>query len=248
MIRTILVDDESNALDILDYTIKNSCPEIEVVDKCSTIENAFNSIKSQKPDLVFLDIDLGNRTSFELLDMFAPISFKVIFVTAHNDYAIKAFKYAAIDYILKPITSNDLLEAVKKLPSNLLEKSNLDLLNQQLLKKSFQTKIAVNTGKTIEIVDIESIVYIQADEHYSMCYLKEGKKIHANKSIKEFEEILVPHNFYRLHKSYLINLHQIKTIDTKEQSEVIMKNDSKIPVAHKRKKEFFEMLNNILPS
>jgi len=248
MIRTILVDDEANAIKILDYTIKNSCPEIEIIDTCNNIEIAYNSITKNKPDLVFLDIDLGKNTSFELLDLLKPFSFKVIFVTAHNDYAIKAFKYAAIDYILKPITSVDLIQAVQKLPQNLTSENNLNVLTEHLSKDKFSSKIALNTGKTIEIVNIDQIIYFQADEHYTLCYLNDGKKFHVNKSIKEFDEILTPKNFYRIHKSFLIHLDYIKTIDSKEQAEVVMKNDTKLPIAHKRKKEFFDFINNILPS
>jgi len=248
MIRAILVDDELNALNILDFTIKNCCPEVEVVDLCTSVEMAYNSIKTHNPDLVFLDIDLGKNTSFELLDLLKPFSFKVIFVTAHNDYAIIAFKYAAIDYILKPITSVDLLEAVKKLPQNHIKEDNLHLLNERILKQSLYDRMALNTGKTIEIVDIKNIVYLQADEHYTLCFLIDDIKIHVNKSIKKFEEILVNHGFYRIHKSYLINIKYIKSIDYKEQAEIILKNEKKLPIAHKRKKEFFELMNTILPS
>lgn len=239
MINAVVVDDEIDSIKVLNHNLKEYCPDIHISGFCQTVEEAKKIIDDVKPDVVFLDIDLGENTSFDLLNLFEEITFNIIFVTAHENYALKALKYAALDYLLKPIDLKELTEAVKKLKNNSIHKDQLLILKNELINKK-SDRIALNTGKSFEIVKIDDIILCQADENYIWCTTT-SSKMHINKSMREIEEILPEEKFFRIHKSFLINLNHIKSIHMKELAEVIMADDSVVPLAHKRKSEFYDL-------
>ncbi|MCI5059196.1 MAG: LytTR family DNA-binding domain-containing protein [Flavobacteriales bacterium] len=240
-IKSIIVDDEEDALINLQNALIKYCPSVQIIASCKDIEEAYHSISTLKPDLVFLDIDLGSKTSFELLDLLKPIDFKVIFVTGHQDYAIKAFKYSAVDYILKPVSGIELMPIIEKIIQETEHRDKLNFLSEQLQQKSIPDRIALNTGKHVVFVELKDIEYLKADERYVLCHLNDGNKIHVNRSIREFEDLL-PEQFYRVHKSYMINLDFIVKLESREVAEVELKSGVVVPIAHKRKKDFYDFL------
>ena len=210
MYKAIIVDDEEMARTLLEGMLQLYCPEVEVVALCKDLPSGVKAIHKQKPDLVFLDIEMPGHSGLELLDFFDEneIDFSVIFVTAYNRYAIQAFKLSAIDYLLKPIETEDLKNAV-----DLFIKQK-ERVNYAILKNNLQAhvskKIGINGVSSIVFVDVDDILFFQADGSYSMVFLKDGKTIIASKSLKHFENILVENlHFFRCHKSYIVNLNYI---------------------------------------
>lgn len=243
--RCIIVEDEEQAIGLLTKSIAECQLGLEVVDVCNSIEEAEKSLQSLTPDLVFMDIDLKGRQSFELLEGFSTIPFKIIFITGHNDFAIQAFKYAAIDYLLKPYSNEELMVAVNKARQQVELEKRVNILKEQVTHQRFSSKIALPTGKSIEFVKIDDIVFLKADDRYSICKTIQGEKIHVNRMIKEFELMFESRGFYRIHKSYLIHLKHIKSLSNKEIAEVTMDDGSVLPIAHKRKTRFFEYMSSL---
>ena len=242
--RAILLDDEKHALNALTDAIQKANCGINIVGSFSSINEAYHGINDLSPDLLFLDIELGQKTSFDLLDII-PSKAKVIFVSGHNEFAVKAFKYSAVDFIEKPASALDILSAIEKI-KQLQSESTIPFLKETLLNQQFD-KIALNTGKEIHITSISDIVYLEADERYCNCFLSNGTKLHVNKSLKEFEQFLDEQHFYRVHKSFIIHLHHLVKFENKEIPKVKLSTEKSIPVAHKRRKEFVDYLSNYYP-
>jgi two-component system LytT family response regulator len=211
-LKAIIVDDEESARDVLGNLLLRFCPEIELIAKCEDIPSAVKSIEALKPDLVFLDIELPNHSGFEIIDFIKPIDFEIIFVTAYDQYAIKAFEIAAIDYLLKPIDISRLKNAVKRV----VEQSGLEQQNQKLsllsntLEVKEISKIIVNDKGTQNIVELENIIAIEAQESYCIIHTTD-KQFMISKNLKFYEQLLdsVTH-FIRVHKSWMINTKHIQ--------------------------------------
>jgi len=210
MYKAIIIDDEEMARTLLKGMVQEYCPTIEVVDLCKDLPNGVKSIKKHKPDIVFLDIEMPGHSGLELLDFFNDdeIDFSIIFVTAYNQYAIQAFKLSAVDYLLKPIEINDLKSAIE-----LFEKQSgtqkLKVLRENL-ENSSSKKIALATSNSILFVEIDTILFFQADGSYTKVVLIDGKTLLMSKGLKHFENILTENQqFFRCHKSYLVNLKHV---------------------------------------
>jgi len=210
MYKAIIIDDEEMARTLLKGMVQEYCPTIEVVDLCKDLPNGVKSIKKHKPDIVFLDIEMPGHSGLELLDFFNDdeIDFSIIFVTAYNQYAIQAFKLSAVDYLLKPIEINDLKSAIE-----LFEKQSgtqkLKVLRENL-ENSSSKKIALATSNSILFVEIDTILFFQADGSYTKVVLLDGKTLLMSKGLKHFENILTENQqFFRCHKSYLVNLEHV---------------------------------------
>jgi two-component system LytT family response regulator len=205
----IIIDDEEMARTLLQGMIAEYCNNITVVDLCKDLPNGVKSIRKNKPNFVFLDIEMPGHSGLELLDFFDEneVDFSIIFVTAYNRYAIQAFKLSAVDYLLKPIESDDLITAV-----SLFEKQK-DKLNLQVLKENLSgksNKIALHSVSSISFIDLDSILFFKADGAYTEVFLTNGKTILTSKSLKHFENTLIDNNqFYRCHKSYIVHLKHI---------------------------------------
>lgn len=207
MYKAIIIDDEEMARTLLNGMIEEFCPQIEVVDLCKDLPSGVKSINKHKPDLVFVDIEMPGHSGLELLDFYDEndINFSIIFVTAYNRYAIQAFKLSAVDYLLKPIESEDLIKAVE-----LFEKQK-SKINMQVLKANLSTnqskKIALNSVSSITFVELDNILFFQADGAYTKVFLKDNKTITTSKNLKHFEQLLEDSpEFFRCHKSYIANL------------------------------------------
>lgn len=208
-IKAIIIDDEEMARTLLQGMIAEYCETITIVDLCKDLPNGVKSIRKNKPDLVFLDIEMPVHSGLELLDFFdeSEIDFSIIFVTAYNRYAIQAFKLSAVDYLLKPVESDDLINAVS-LFSKQKSKLNMSVLKENLFGKS--NKIALSNVSSISFIDLDLILFFKADGSYTEVFLKDGKTILTSKSLKHFENILSDNEqFYRCHKSYIVHLKYI---------------------------------------
>jgi len=234
----------------LEWQIGQYCPEVEIIAACGSAEEGITAIKSNKPDLVFLDIEMPHMNGFEMLQQLQPINFAVIFTTAYDQFAIKAFRYSAVDYLLKPIDKEDLKEAVERVKKyqGQYPKDKIDLLLDQvsLLKENQQVhKIALTTLDSYVFVDIEDIIYCESERNYTRVFLKEGKNIIVAKTLKLVEELISSRTFFRAHHSYLINLNNIKQFKKEDGGYIVMANDASIPISRNKREEFFALFSKL---
>ncbi|MBL0744550.1 LytR/AlgR family response regulator transcription factor [Chryseolinea lacunae] len=241
MLKAIIVDDESKSRESLQILLHDFVEGVEVKSLCQDISEAMQAIERDKPDIVFLDIQLQRETGFDLLTKVKDINFEVIFTTAYSEYAIKAFRFSAIDYLLKPIDIEELKKAVgkveKRVNGNIT--SRLTELVQNLRVGTTENyKLALPTLEGLIFIRTNDILYCEASSNYTQIYTGDGKKYLVSKTLKEYEDLLSDHNFFRIHNSYLINLNAIKKYVKGEGGYVILSNDVSLDVS-KRKKEAF---------
>lgn len=229
--KALIVDDEERARVSLRYLIAEFLPHLEIVAECDGIPNAVKSIHKHKPDLVFLDIEMPGHSGLEILDFFdeKDLNFGIIFTTAYQEYAIKAFKLSAVDYLLKPINPTELLEAVNRFQK--LTSHKIKVLHENLGKDFSETKkIGISHSNGIELILPDEIVYIKGEGAYSEIHLTDGKKILASKNLKMFEENLAENpQFIRVHKSYIVNFNHLISINKSNGGTIVMTNQMEIP-------------------
>lgn len=244
MIQAIIIDDEFDGRNTVRNMIEKYCSTVNIVDEADGVEEAYLKIKQHNPNLIFLDIRLNDGTAFDLLRKFSTIDFKIIFVTAFDEYAIEAIKFSALDYILKPVRPALLIEAVEKLN----EKSRISKLEEQiellLQEKTQREKIALPTADGLLFVKVVDILRCESDSSYTNFVFTNGKNILVSRTMKEFEDLLPKDIFHRVHKSHLINLKFVNQFVTRNGASVIMENGECIPIARNRKDEFLEKLKN----
>ena len=240
-ITTIIIDDEQNARENLNLILQDNCPEVQVLALADSADEARKLIEEHKPQLLFLDINMPNEDGFELLESIEHKNFSVIFITAHNQFALKALKAGAIDYIEKPIDIEDLQEAIAKVKNNSAEGAghlDFNLIKSMLddYKNDSKTDtIAIPTLSGYEIIRTEDIVHLEADESYTRIFLINGKKCISSMTIARYEKVLDKNTFYRIHKSHIINTrHHLKEFNRHEGNIVIMDDGSSIPVARRK--------------
>ena len=225
---------------ILEY-----CPDVEVVAECSSAVEGRKAIMKYAPDIVFLDIEMPGGSGFDLLESIEDVKFEVVFVTAYDHYGIKAIKFSALDYLLKPIDILELQHAVEKVKNRLKEKTenvrmkNL-LTNRQMREAS--PKIAIPLSDKIDFLDVSSIVRCEGEGNYTHIYLKTGEKILSSKTLKEFDELLSEYDFLRVHQSHLINLNEVKSYIKTDGGYIKMKDGSSVSVSRQRKDMVLESL------
>jgi two-component system LytT family response regulator len=246
MIRTVLIDDEIDSIRILQRLLEAYCPEVSIVGKADGVETGIHTIQTAKPDLVLLDIEMTQGNAFDLLNQLQPINFQIIFVTAFDNYAIRAFKYSAVDYLLKPVDIDDLCAAVERVTQKIQGKSFLDQMQSLLHNvETFhlsQQKMAVPTLTGLIFVAIRDIMRFEAKGSYTAIYLNNGEQIMATRNIKEYEDLLPAVIFCRVHNSHIINLHKIQKYHKGRGGYVIMEDGSSIEVASRRREEFLRRL------
>ena len=247
MIRAVLVDDELHCRETLSNMIGNHFNDkVDLLAQCATVEEGVTAIKKLKPQLIFLDVEIGNSTGFKLLEQLDEFNFEVIFTTAHNHYAMQAIKFSALDFLLKPFGVDDMREALGRLE----HKINTHDANEQFrilfenLKKmnNPSKKLALPTLNGINFVPVQDIIRCESDVNYTTFYLTNKNKIVVAKTLKEFEEMLDGYNFFRVHNSHLINLSHIKNYVKGEGGIVTMMDDSSVDVSRRRKEEFLKRL------
>ncbi|MBN2632637.1 MAG: response regulator transcription factor [Bacteroidales bacterium] len=241
-LKALIVDDEPNAVDFINSVIGEYCPGLEVAGKAYNMTEGINRIREIKPDLVFLDVEMPNGTGFDLLAHFPDKEFDVIFITAFNHYAIKAIKFSAVDYILKPLNITEFIEAVNKVIQKRSESpvqmnDNFRVLMENL-RSPVPSRLAIPTADGMEYLNPREIIRIEADRSYSWFYLTGGRKILVSKNLKEFQDLLGDRNFFRSHNSHLINLKYVRKFVRKEGGYIEMQDGEQIPVSRNRKDLF----------
>jgi two-component system, LytTR family, response regulator len=239
MIKAILVDDEMHGLDTLGILLADFCPEVQVIDRCSSAKKALESIAKAKPDLVFLDIEMPVMNGFELLEQFGEIPFSVIFTTSYDQYAIKAIRFSALDYLLKPVDPKELVVAINKVKKkkNPPTSEQLQMLMEQLQQREGPlTRIAIPTSEGFELVLADQVVRCEADDNYTYLFLKNKTRIIASRTLKEMEEQLREFPaFIRVHHSYIINLNEVLKYVRGEGGYLVMTDGSTVNVSRSRK-------------
>ena len=245
--RTLIIEDEPQAITVIKSEIETNCKDLEIIGVANSVKDGIQKIKSLSPELIFLDIQLSDGLGFEVISSFKDYDFKVIFTTAYSQYAIRAIKFSALDYLLKPIDSEELIESVKRAKKNNKREeyikfetfiSNLNFPNER-------KKIAIQTTEGVNIYKIENIIRCSAESNYTCVYFTNGKKQLSSKTLKEFEELLERSGFERIHYSHIVNLNHLDSYINKDGGYVIMSDRSTVPVSQRRRAKLIDALNNI---
>ena len=246
-IKAIIVDDESNNRENLRAALATYCNDVKVVGEADSAITALDLIMKEKPDLAFLDIAMPKGGGFELLESLPSIDFDIIFVTAYDQYALKAIKFCAIDYLLKPIDALELKNAVNKVLTNQLSidrRQKLELFVANMRKT--QQKIALPQSDHVVFVAVEDIIRCKGEKNYTWFYIKDGRKLLVSKTLKDYMDLLEDSHFFRVHQSHLVNLLQIEKYSRREGGYVITTDGKKIPVARNRKDKLQDLLNDLV--
>ena len=248
LLRTIIIDDEILMRQTLKKLLHEYCPHVRLVAQADGVKTGMQAIRHHQPDLVLLDIKLEDGTGFDLLKQLEPIDFKVIFITAYDEFAIKAIKFSALDYLLKPVEPEDLIQAVDKAEKLLLKELNaqLGVLADNMQPGSpAQKKIILKTFDNVHLVKIGDIIYCESDENYTTFHLIDSSKIIMSNTLKEYEEMLGDYGFFRVHKSFLVNLAHIVRFEKAEGGNLILTNRLTVPVSFRKRELLLEMLDRI---
>lgn len=246
MIKAILIDDEAKARRILEALLKEYCTDVDIVATAADVPSGVIAINQHKPDVLFLDVEMPGYTGFQLLDFFRDIDFDIVFTTAHSDYAVQAFRVSAIDFLLKPIQISELIAAVDKVKAKQgHNKERLTVLKENF-KDNTVKKLALPVAEGLIFADTDTLTHLEADGAYTHFHFEDGKKIVVSKKIKEFEEALTQQsNFFRTHRSYIVNLKKIKQYVKQEGGYVLLENDIQVPLARERKDEFLQVIERM---
>ncbi|HVN58711.1 MAG TPA: LytTR family DNA-binding domain-containing protein [Bacteroidales bacterium] len=244
MIRSVIVDDEKPSREVLSNYIAEYCPDVEVVATAGSVKSAYKAIKKADPDLIFLDIELGDGRGFDLLNLFPGFDFRVIFVTAYSEHAVKAFRFSAIDYLLKPVKIDELKEAidkVRKFSSSNLRQENFQILfnNLSVSAKTLQNLVIPHV-RGHEVLKISDIIMCRADGYCTNFHLLGNKKVVSSKNLKHYEELLAGYNFLRVHHSYIVNLNYVNSYT--KQGEILLEESNRAALGDAYKEAFINRI------
>ena len=249
MIKAVIVDDEEYGRENLRTLLTKYCPEVQVIAEAGSVEEGVQVLKDPKvqPDVAFLDINLRDGLVFQLLNKLDDRQFEVIFVTAYEKFAVKAFKYSAIDYVLKPIDPDALQEAVAQIRPGRLNRiaQRLDVLQDALAQPQAFDKLTVSAADGIYFLHLKEILRFEADNNYTHIYLQNGKRLIASKTIKYYEDLLENLHFFRVHKRHIINLHGIHKFVKMDGGYLVMDDGSKVEVSRRRRAEFLDRIQQL---
>ncbi|MEX1192253.1 MAG: LytTR family DNA-binding domain-containing protein [Brumimicrobium sp.] len=245
--KVLIVDDENRTRTLLSRMIENMNLDVQIFPDGSSVSSGIEAIKRINPDILLLDIQMPDGSGFDLLEKLETRDFEVIFVTAHQEYAIRAIKSSALDYILKPIETNELEKAMENAITSLDGKKDSSAQFETLLNniQSDKKKIILRTIESLYIFDINDIVRCQSERNYTNVFINDGRKIITSKLLKEHEEVLQYPVFLRCHRSHLINLNYLDRYDKSDGGTIVMKDGSEIPISRSTKERFFEILNDM---
>ncbi len=244
MYKTIIVDDEPKNMRILKKLLQDYCPQISIIGEAGDVNAAHKIITELNPEIVLLDIEMPYGNAFDLLDKLMPVKFEVIFITAYNNYSIKAFRYSAVDDLLKPVDIRELQDATQKainrITANRINEHVSLLLSNLKDNANSNPKIAVPTPEGYVFVHIEDIIRCESNGAYTYIYTVKKERVVASKNIKEYEEILPKTNFFRIHNSHLVNLNRILRYNKGRGGTVTMEDGTELEVASRRRTEFLD--------
>lgn len=254
LLTSVIVDDEQQSRGNLAFLLQTYCPEIEVIAEAPTVETAMRVIKDRRPDVLFLDIEMRKESGFDLLESIEGRDFLVVFVTAHNNYGVKAIKASAVDYLLKPVSIDELREAVDRLlalhhrrelapdSTDIYQEALAELVNS-LRGGSFPQKIVLPTSEGLIVEELGNIIRLESDNYYTTIIRHGAPNIFLAKTLKEFELALEERMFVRVHNSHIINMAYLQKFDKRDGGYVVMADGSKIPVSRRRQGLLLEKLN-----
>ncbi len=245
--KAVIIEDEERSRIVLENLLKTYCAEVEVVAKADSVATGIQAIQAHHPDIIFLDVQINGGTGFDVLDKMNGENPSVIFTTAYDHYALKAFKFSAIDYLLKPIDIEELKAAVKKAsPANKQDEDSYKIQNllTNLKNPNEDPVLLVSTSEAVEFVRIRDIIRCEAQGAYTQLFLRDHKPVMVSKIIKDFEFLLTDYGFYRVHQSHLINLKEVRKF-VKAENYLLMRDGAQIQLARSRKDEFFNVLNKV---
>lgn len=248
MIRCVIVEDEEMARNVLKSLLAQYCQDVMVCAEADDIVSGKNMIETFRPDLVFLDIEMPGGSGFKLLTSIDNIDFEVVFITAYEQFAIKAIRHDALDYILKPIDPKELVAAVEKVKEakykKTLKKQYDNLLKNLDPEQLVVRKISLSTADKIHLIDVDDIIRCESDNYYTIIFFKDGTSLMVSKTLKEMDQKLEEYDFVRTHKSHLVNMRCIKNF-IKDEMMVVMTDDTKVPVSKRKKEKILEVINNL---
>jgi two-component system, LytTR family, response regulator len=247
--KALIIDNEEQIRNGLIKQLERFCPLVTSIDIATGVESGILQIQTVRPDIVFLDVEMGDGTGFDLLRKLGSTTFQLVFITAHDKYAVNAFKMSAIDFLLKPIDPEELIASVEKAKKNV--DARTAALQYQNLHESLSTiafaerKMILKDSESIYVIKIADIIYCMAEGPYTTFYLSGSHKITISKNLKEYDDLLEPLGFARPHRSYLINIRKITRFDKADGGMLVMENNLSIPVSVRKKEEIMEMLNSL---
>lgn len=245
--KAVIIDDEKHCREVLQVLLLKHCPEVDLVQSFAGAEEAMEGLSETSPDLIFLDIEMPGMNGFEFLERFRQRDFAVIFTTAYNEYAIKAIRHSALDYLLKPIDKDDLVAAVQRAFQSQSQKTSgkIEQLLQSMQAGQTSRRFAVPTMEGLTLINPDDILYIKSDGPYSHFYFTDNRHLLISKTLKESEEVLPAKDFFRVHNSYLVNMKYVVKYIRGEGGEIVMSNGQQLPVSRTRKQEFLNLLERI---
>jgi len=247
MIKCILIDDESNSLEMMEWLLKTYCPQVKIEAMCNAADRGIEAIHKYRPDVVFLDIEMPHMNGFDMLEQFDKLFFDVVFCTAYDQFAIKAFRYSALNYLLKPVDPEDLKETIRRLEEkkSVPSQGQIELLLQNIRQtnKPGVQRIALTTGDGMIFVPTTDILYCEAESNYTAVVLEGGKKIIVSKVLKEIDEALAGPDFFRVHNSFLININRIRKFVRGDGGYVVMEDGANVSISRSRRQEFMELFS-----
>ena len=247
MITAVIIDDEDHARENLHILLSSNHSHVSIVGEADSVDSAVHVIENTKPQLVFLDIELSDGSGFNVLERVNTLDFQVIFVTAFSEFAVLAFRYNALDYLLKPISIDELNEAVSKIQDKVsggyLTEAELNFLIENMRKKAEDKQLVIRNSDGITYIKVTDIVRCEGDGNYTTLFLAKEKKVVASKPLREYDTILPSTMFFRVHQTHLINLNFIKKF-TRNDGAVVLIDNTHIPVARRRKQEFLAKLDS----
>ena len=251
LVKAVIIEDEKKSRDALVSLLGRYCPNVLIQAEASGVHDGIEAIRKNEPDVIFLDIQISEGSGFKLLEEVGLINFEIIFTTAFDQYAIKAIKYSALDYLLKPIVPEELINAVEKVEKRKAEKDfrmneNIEVLINNLKHPQKESqKIILSTSGKIHVVKVDDIIRCESDNYYTLFFFVDGKKLMISRTLKENEKLLKEHGFIRPHKSHLVNTKYIKEYIKHQGGYILMSDETKVPVSRRKKETVIEIINNL---
>lgn len=245
-LKAIIIDDEHSSLLNLKQKLVEFCPDIEIMAMADKPEDGISLIRKHKPDVIFLDIEMPRMNGFRMLDELEDADFDIIFTTAYNHYAVEAIRMSAFDYLVKPVAIKDLQNAVERLVLHRAgqTRERLEILRESMNPVRTQDeKIAIPTSEGLEFIPVKTIMHIESSSNYCKIFFADGKSLLVTRLLKDFEDMLAPYHFYRVHNSHLINLRFIKKYIRGEGGQVVLENGTVVDVSRRKKEEFLKLIS-----
>lgn len=247
MRKVLIIDDENRTRELIAKMIDSFGLDVKAIPEGENVQSGIEAIQKHQPDIVFIDIQMPDGTGFDVLRSIENKNFEVIFITAHEEFAIKAIKFSALDYLLKPVDTNELRSALEKALVRLADNAEphqFEALQKNILPNE-KRRLVLKTQESVHVVELDQIIRCEADRNYTSFFLQDDKKILVSKTLKEYEILLTGYNFLRVQQSHLININYVDRYDKKNGGAVVMKNGAEVPLSPARRELFFKKLENL---